>query len=102
MNYARIVHLCDVKEVTPSKRLIFKSFIYFLFDLVICLHNTMFSNHVAEMALTNVEHILLKENRNKDNKSLGVIQQGLKYIIFPKVLSEKYSKNAWNTLESCY
>ena len=30
-----------------------------------------------ELALSNVDHVLLKENRKKDNKTLGLIQQGL-------------------------
>jgi len=54
------------------------------------------------MALTNVERILLKEKINKDNKALGLIQQGLTKSIFPKVSSSFYSKQAWETLETIY
>jgi len=45
------------------------------------------ADRVAEMALTNVEQILLKEKKNKDNKSLSLIQQGLTESIFLKVSS---------------
>ena len=31
------------------------------------------ANVAAELALTNVERVLLKENRKKDNKALGLI-----------------------------
>jgi hypothetical protein len=59
-------------------------------------------DQATEMALTNVEWILLKENRKKDNKSLGLIQQGLTETIFLKVSSSVSSKQAWDTLETSY
>ena len=43
------------------------------------------ADQVAELALTNVECVLLKENRKKDNKSLGLIHQGLSESIFTKI-----------------
>ena len=60
------------------------------------------ADQVAELALTNVERVLLKENRKKDNKALGLIQQGLSESIFPKISSVESSKKAWDTLETCY
>ena len=41
----------------------------------------------AELALTNAERVLLKDNRKKDNKALGLIQQGLNESIFIKISS---------------
>ena len=48
----------------------------------------------AKLALTNAECVLLKENRKKDNKALGLIQQGLSQSIFPKISSVESSKKA--------
>ena len=56
----------------------------------------------VESTLSNVEHCLLKENRKKNNKDLGLIQQGLSESIFPKISSVESSKKAWDTLETCY
>ena len=60
------------------------------------------ANQAVELALTNAGRVLLKENRKKDNKSLGLIQQGLSESIFPKISSAKSSKKSWDTLETCY
>ena len=60
------------------------------------------ANQAAELALTNAERVLLKENWKKDNKALGLIQQGLSESIFPKISSVESSKKAWDTLETCY
>ena len=54
------------------------------------------------MALTNAEHVLLKGNWKKDNKALGLIQQGLSESIFLKISSAESSKKSWDTLETCY
>ena len=59
-------------------------------------------DQAAELALSNVEHVLLKENTKKDNKDLGLIQQGLSESIFLKIPSVESSKKAWDTLETCY
>ena len=40
------------------------------------------ADQAAELALTNVERVLLKKNWKKDNKALGLIQQGLSESIF--------------------
>ena len=45
------------------------------------------ADQVAELDLTNAERVLLKENQKKDNKALGLIQQGLSESIFPKISS---------------
>ena len=60
------------------------------------------ADQVAELALTNAERVLVKENRKKDNKALGLIQQGLNESIFPKILSAESSKKSWDTLKTCY
>ena len=52
------------------------------------------SNQATELALTNAERVLLKENRKKDNKALGLIQQGLSESIFLKISSAESSKKA--------
>ena len=56
----------------------------------------------AELALSNVDHVLLKENRKKDNKSLGLIQQGLNESIFMKISCATSSRIAWDILEMSY
>ena len=56
----------------------------------------------TELALSNVDHVFLKENRKKDNKTLGLIQQGLNESIFMKIASATSSKMAWDILETCY
>ena len=43
------------------------------------------ANQVAELTLSNVERVLLKENRKTNNKNLGLIQQGLSESIFLKI-----------------
>ena len=50
----------------------------------------------------NAERALLKENRKKENKALGLIQQGLSECTFPKISSAESSKKAWDTLETFY
>ena len=60
------------------------------------------AHQAAELVLTNVERVLLKKNRKKDNKALGLIQQGLSESIFLKISSVESSKKAWDTLETCY
>ena len=60
------------------------------------------ADQVVELALTNVECVPLKENWKKDNKSLGLIQQGLSESIFPKITSVDSSNKSWDTLETCY
>ena len=59
-------------------------------------------DQAAELALTNAERVLLKENQKKDNKALGLIQQGLSESIFLKISSAESSKKAQDTLETCY
>lgn len=59
-------------------------------------------NAVAELALSSVDRVLLKENRKKDNKALGLIQQGLNESIFTKISSVTSWKMAWDILETCY
>ena len=44
-------------------------------------------DQAIELALSNVKRVLLKENRKKDNKALGLIQQGLSESIFLKISS---------------
>ncbi len=44
--HPRTVHLCNVKEVAPSKRLNLKSLIYIFFYFVSSLHNTQKGNLV--------------------------------------------------------
>ena len=39
-------------------------------------------DQAIELAMSNVECVLLKENRKKDNKVLGLIQQGMSESIF--------------------
>ena len=56
----------------------------------------------AELALSNANRVLLKENRKKDNKALGLIQQGLNESIFTNISSVASSKMAWDILETCY
>ena len=56
----------------------------------------------VELALSNADRALLKENRKKDNKALGLIQQGLNESIFTKISSAASSKMAWDILETCY
>jgi hypothetical protein len=56
----------------------------------------------AELALSNADRVLLKENRKKDNKALGLIQQGLNESIFMKIASVASLKMAWDILETCY
>jgi hypothetical protein len=60
------------------------------------------TDQAVEMALTNVERILLKEKKKKDNKSLGLIQQGLTETIFLKVSSAVSSRKSWDILETSY
>ena len=55
-------------------------------------------NQATDSDLSNVEHVLLKENRKKDNKALSLIQQGLSESIFLKISSAESSKKAWDTL----
>jgi hypothetical protein len=54
----------------------------------------------AELALSNNDCVLLKENRKKDNKVLGLIQQGLNESIFTNISSVASSKMAWDILET--
>jgi hypothetical protein len=56
----------------------------------------------TELALSNVDRVLLKENRKKDNKALGLIQQGLNESICTKISSAASSKMACDILETCY
>ena len=56
----------------------------------------------TELALSNADHVLLKENRKKDNKALGSIQQELNESIFMNIASATSSKTAWDILETCY
>jgi hypothetical protein len=54
------------------------------------------------LALSNVDRVLLKENRKKDNKALGLIQQGLNEAIFMNIARAASSKMAWDILETNY
>jgi hypothetical protein len=54
------------------------------------------------LALSNVDCVFLKENRKKDNKALGLIQQGLNKSIFTNISSVASSKMAWDILEAYY
>ena len=56
----------------------------------------------AELALSNADCVLLKENMKKDNKALDLIQHGLNESIFMKIASVESSKMAWDILETCY
>ena len=50
------------------------------------------ANVAAKLALSNADRVLLKENKKKDNKSLGLNQQGLNESIFMKIASATSSK----------
>ena len=52
------------------------------------------ANGEGEMVLVYVEQKLLKENRKKENKALGLIQQGLEGMILSKVSNSQYLKKA--------
>ena len=52
------------------------------------------TDQAAKLALLNVERVLLKENRKKDNKALGLIEQCLSESIFPNISSAESSKKA--------
>jgi hypothetical protein len=56
----------------------------------------------TELALSNADRVLLKENRKKDNKDLGLIQQGLNESTFMNISSAASSKMDWDILETCY
>jgi hypothetical protein len=56
----------------------------------------------GELALSNVDHVLLKENMKNDNKAFELIQQRLNESIFTKISSAASSKMAWDILETCY
>jgi hypothetical protein len=56
----------------------------------------------TELTMYNADHVLLKENRKKDKKALGLIQQGLNESIFMNISSVASSKMAWDILETCY
>ena len=56
----------------------------------------------TKLALSNADRVLLKENRKKDNKDLGLIQQGLNEAIFMNIASVSSSKMAWDILETSY
>lgn len=60
------------------------------------------TNAASEMALINVEQMLLRENGKKENKALGLIQQGLDDVILSKVSNANSLKKIWDTLEYCY
>lgn len=55
-------------------------------------------NEETMMTLRNGEQMLLRENRKKDNKSLGLIQRGLDDMILSKVSNAESLKKAWDTL----
>ena len=57
---------------------------------------------IAELALSNADRVLLKENRKKDNKDLRLIKKGLNESIFMKIASAASSKMAWDIHETCY
>jgi hypothetical protein len=46
----------------------------------------------TELTLSNANHVLLKENRKRDNKALGLIEQRLNESIFTKISSVSSSK----------
>ena len=56
----------------------------------------------SKLALSNADRVLLKENRKKDNKALGLIQQGLNESIFMNIASAASLKLAWDILETYY
>jgi hypothetical protein len=57
---------------------------------------------IVEVALSNADHVLLKEKRKKDNKALGLIQQGLNESIFMRISSIASLKMARDILETYY
>ena len=44
-------------------------------------------DQATKLALSIVEHVLWKENRKKDNKTLGIIHRDLSESIFLKISS---------------
>ena len=59
-------------------------------------------DQAADLDQSNVDRVLLKENRKKDNTALGLIQRGLSESIFPNISNIESSKKDSNTLETCY
>ena len=54
--HPRIVHLCNVKEVSPSKRLISKSLIYLFYLFVSWFHNIWYQSLDSRVSLLQIGH----------------------------------------------
>jgi len=65
--HPRIVHLCNVKEVSPSKRIILKSLIYLFFDLV--------AEHGAYGNRSHGEYNMDKDDMIKDGRSFNTLDR---------------------------
>ena len=53
-------------------------------------------------ALTVKERDLLKDNRNKDSKSLFYLFQSIHESIFPRIVAATKSKEAWDILKTTF
>jgi hypothetical protein len=59
-------------------------------------------DHTPEQALTNARKDQLRDNMNKDTKSLYLIQNGLDKSIFLKISTTRFSKTTRDILETNY
>ena len=66
MNHPRIIHICNVKEVSPSTRLIYKSLIYLFFYFVSWFHN----NHCWKLHLEMRPKKLKKKEKEKTTATI--------------------------------
>ena len=60
------------------------------------------TNNIVDQALTNAQKNQLKEHRNKDAKTLHLIQNALDDTIFPKISVMEFSTTTCDIFETNY
>ena len=84
LNHPRIVHLCNVKEVSPSKRLISKALIYLFYLFVSWFHNS------SDNSIVHLRNGGLQEREIKDqffSNTLSIVIILIIHVEFVTILS---------------
>ena len=78
-----------------------KSFRFGVWEYVSCGYIKL-TNNAVDQALTNAQKNQLKEHRNKDAKTLHLIQNALDDTIFPKISVMEFSTTTCDIFETNY
>ena len=100
MYHPRIVHLCNVKEVAPSKRLNSKALIYLFYLFLSWFHNNILQRSKHKFDLSTIRNLFLRGLTDDTRNNLNLLGQGdIAQKSFGQIcdLCRKFSRNQYRS-----